>query len=344
MKTQLHTSMQARRGGPSRTPAWCPWVCLLATLRSQRPGLAFILVTLEPVGLSWILYTHVIVSHQWSFGKYWFTGLCKCEHSSLHMGEILLADVTGTSSGKSPCRTARRGLEVGVRAESHCGGHAPRLQAPSPSSARAPPESRGACLLTGAPLCPRHLGAPAPRSDPSGPCVGPGSAGPSQNVPVRTGAAAVLLLQVTALLSLRLHLHPWWVWTASPPCITRVSPLSLERGRSALLCSKAHQPCRDLRLSFGSHPRGPRSALRSPGLLTVRRSPPPSGACGMFTAQSSTPSLGPSVSVGRVFFLLWFIFSCCFAGLVIMYWILDTADVIGCQATLSLCVCVCVPV
>lgn len=187
---------------------------------------------------------------------------------------------------------------------SYCGGHAPRLQAPLPHKRPCSPlESRGACPLTGAPLCPLHLGAPAP---PSGPvwrvCWPRLSRSLSQNVPVCTGAAAVLLLQVTALLSLRLHLHPWWVWTASPPSISHVSPLSLERSHSAL-CGKAHQPCGDSRLSFGSHPRGPHSTLRSPGLLTVRRSPPPSCACGVFTAQSSTLSLGPGVFVGRVFSL-----------------------------------------
>ena len=319
MKTQLHTSMQARRGGPSRTPAWCPWVCLLATLRSQRPGLAFHTCYLRT---RWsvldLVHTRDFVTSQWSFGKYWFTGLCKCEHSSLHIGEILLADVTGTSSGKSPCRTARRGLEVGVHAVSHCGGHVPRLQAPSPTSTRASPPSHEGPVFLLVRHCVLSIWGPLhPHLDPSGVCVGPGSAGPSQNVPVRTGAAAVLLLQVTALLSLRLHLHPWWVWTASPPCVARGSPLSLGRGGSALLCGKAHQPCRDSSLSFGSRPRGPCSALRSLGLLTVRRSPPPCCACGMFTAQSSAPSLGPGISVGRVFFLLWFVFSCCFAGLVI---------------------------
>lgn len=97
-------------------------------------------------------------------------------------------------------------------------------------------------------------------------------------------------------------LAPPWVWTASPPSVSRVSPLSLERSRSALLCGKARQPCRDSRPSFGSGPRGPRSALCSPGLLTVRRSPPPSCARA-FTTQSSAPGLGPGVSVGRVFSL-----------------------------------------
>lgn len=141
MKTQLHTSIQARRGGPYRTPAWCPWVCLLATLRSQRPGLAFRTCYLRT---RWsvldLVHTRDFVTSQWSFVKYWFTGLYECEHSSLHIGEILLADVTGTSSGKSPCRTAHRGLDVGG---AHCvslwWSHAPSAGPPPPRAPMLPP-------------------------------------------------------------------------------------------------------------------------------------------------------------------------------------------------------------
>lgn len=135
-------------------------------------------------------------------------------------------------------------------------------------------------------------------------------------------------------------LAPPWVWTASPPSVSRVSPLPLERSRSTLLCGKARQPCRDSRPSFGSGPRGPRSALRSPGLLTAALS-------SAFLCTRVYHTVLRSRLRSRCFCrssllsLLWFVFSCCFAGLVIMYWILDTADVLGCQAMLSVCMCLC---
>lgn len=220
MKTQLHTSMQARRGGPSRTPAWCPWVCLLATLRSQRPGLAFRTCYLRT---RWsvldIVHTRDFVTSQWSFGKYGFTGWCKCEHSSLHIGEILLADVTGTSSGKSPCRTARRGLDVG-------GAVCPTVVVTRPSAG--PPPSRAPVLP---PRVTRGLSSYwcATVSSPSGgPCT---PIGPiwrvwalAQPVPLRTCLSALVQLPCCCC---RLQLSCRSVCTCTPMGLDRLSSLRL---------------------------------------------------------------------------------------------------------------------
>lgn len=165
--------------------------------------------------------------------------MCKCEHSSLHIGEIPLADVTGTSSGKSQCRTAHHGLDVGGRTACLTVVVTPRLQAPLPHK-----HPQGVCPLIGehgldkspwdlcAAVSSPSVGLLAP---PIWTCFvwGGAMAQPMAFSEFFLFALAQLLCcccrltetRLTALLSLRLHVCPQWVWTASPPSVSRLFSL-----------------------------------------------------------------------------------------------------------------------
>ena len=206
------------------------------------------------------------------------------------------------------------------------------------------PESRGACLLTSAPLCPLHLGAPAP---PSGPvwrvcwprlsrslseCSCPHwcscrAVAAGYSSPVAPSALAPLVgldclssLRRTWLSSL---FGAWWLRTA-----VRQSTPALQRLESVLWVPPPW-PLQRTELS-----RSPYCAALSSALLCMRhvyRTVLRSQLRSRYFCWSSLLSI-----VVRIFLLL------CRPG--DMYWILDTADVLSCQATLSLYVCVCVPV
>ena len=344
-----HTSMQARRGGPSCTPPGVRGSVSSPHSAGGDQALLFVLVSLEPVGLSWILYTHVILSHH--SGHLENTGSLGCAHvntvhytwekSAGRRHRALIWKVPVQDGSPRPrCRRLHVYLTVVVM---------PRLQAPLPHQRPRLPPSRGVCPLIGergldkppldlcAAVSSPSVGAPCtPHLDPFCVCV----LALAQPIPFSEFFlfALVQLLccccrlpetRLTALLSLRLPLFSRWVWTASPPSVSRVSSLPLERSRSTLLrgacCAAKHTSHADTRIPpLGSAPAAP-AAHRALPVSLLCGSPLPSCVRDMFTAQSSAPSLNPGVSVvSSLLSLLWFVFSCCFAGLVIIYWILDT--------------------
>lgn len=75
-----------------------------------------------------LLHIHDFVTSWWSFGKYWFTGLCKCQNISLHtrnpVGSDLIRKVQVLSG-----HAAGGGCDVGrCVVVSHCGCNTPCLR------------------------------------------------------------------------------------------------------------------------------------------------------------------------------------------------------------------------
>ena len=282
-----HTSVQARRGGPSRTSPGVRGSVSSPHSSGGDQALLFVLVSLEPVGLSWILYTHVILSHH--SGHLENTGSLDCanvntvhytlEKSAGRRHRALIWKVPVQDGSPRPrCRR--------VHSVSHGGGHAPSAGPPPPRAPTLPPQSRGVCPLIGehgldkspSDLCAAvsspSVGAPCtPYLDPF--CVGVLAL--AQPIPFSEFFlfALVQLLccccrltetRLTALLSLHLHLCPRWVWTASPPSVSRVSSLSLECSHSTLLrgacCAAKHTSHADTRIPpLGSAPAAPAAHL-----------------------------------------------------------------------------------
>ena len=166
-----HTSVQARRGGPSRTSPGVRGSVSSPHSSGGDQALLFVLVSLEPVGLSWILYTHVILSHH--SGHLENTGSLDCanvntvhytlEKSAGRRHRALIWKVPVQDGSPRPrCRR--------VHSVSHGGGHAPSAGLPH-ERPRFPPSLEGSVLLlvsmawtnphrTCVLLCPLHLWGP----------------------------------------------------------------------------------------------------------------------------------------------------------------------------------------